>query len=458
MSYNIGNMFSTSKPTRTKTNVNTTTGGSIKGETAGADWLALQKEKMAAGAPGYEGANPYASGPNKWQQQQGQGLNTIGGEYGAPGGYWDQEQDIYGNVGGMNAQQLGPMDRSGGPGAGYMNPYQDQMLGGLQKDYGESLAMMKNQIGAGAGGANAFGGARHGVAEGVGGAKAMDDYLRSATGIRADSYDKGMQYMGQDQNRNIAIANANNRANLGFGNMQMDAASRMGDPTNRLNVNSAIGQYGNYQDTKDISGKNWLKGNWDDRNTREDQWGRDYMSGVSGTPWQTTSTTTGTQTGQGKSNFDKTMGYGLMAKATFKCIPEGTKIDTQGGGQIAIEDIKAGTKVKGYYKAETEVLQVHQYKEDRAPHRFYRITFDNGGTVDCCDMHKIYNKPAKDYRIGDRIQNTKVTSIGRYNGVERSYDLLTADGGYLIGGVPVNSMIEELAELAVELKQAAEAA
>ena len=451
-------MFSTSRPTRTKTNTTTTTGGSEAGEAAGSEWLQWQKDKMNKGAPGYTGANPYAGGPNKWQQNQGQGLDTIGGQYGNEGGFWDQEQDIYGNVGGMNAQQLGPMDRSGGPGAGYMNPYQDQMLGGLQKDYGESLAMMKNQIGGGAGSANAFGGARHGVAEGVGGAKAMDDYLRSATGIRADSYDKGMQYMGQDQNRNIQIANANNQANLGFGNMRMNAASRMGDPTNRLNVNNAMGDYGNYWDSKDISGKNWLKGNWDDRNAREDMWSKDYMSGVSGTPWQNTSTTTGTQTGQGKSNFDKTLGYGMMAgKLYLKCIPEGTKIDTL-DGPVAIEDIKAGTKVKGYYKAETEVLQVHQYKEDPAPHRFYHITFDNGGRVSCCDMHKIYNKPAKDYKVGDRIQNTKVTSITRYNGVERSYDLLTADGGYLIGGVPVNSMIEELAELAVELKQAAEAA
>jgi hypothetical protein len=93
----------------------------------------------------------------------------------------------------------------------------------------------------------------------------------------------------------------------------MNAAGRMGDPTNRLNVNTAMGNYGNYWDNKDIAGKNWLKGNWDDRNTREDQWGRDWMAGITGTPWQTTSTTTGTQTGQGKSNFEKTLGYGLMA-------------------------------------------------------------------------------------------------------------------------------------------------
>jgi hypothetical protein len=187
------------------------------------------------------------------------------------------------------------------------------MKGHLKKDYGDALAMMKNKVGAGAAGQGAFGGTRHGVAEGVGGARAMDDYLTAATRIDADSYDKGMNWMGQDMNRNIAIANANNQANLGFGNMRMNAARGMSDPTNRLNVSNAMGNYGNYWDNKDIASKSWLKGNWDDRNARVDQWGRDYMAGVSGNPWQTTTTSTGTQTGQGKSNFEKTLGYGLMA-------------------------------------------------------------------------------------------------------------------------------------------------
>jgi hypothetical protein len=156
---------------------------------------------------------------------------------------------------------------------------------------------------------------------------------------------------------------------------------------------------------------------------------------------------------KGPSQQQQLMGLvqtGAMVKVAMACIPEGTRIDTPDGG-VLIEDIKAGTKVKGYYKAETEVLQAHQYKEDPAPHRFYHITFDNGMAVDCCDMHKIYNKRAKDYKVGDRIQNTKVTSISRYNGVNRSYDLLTADGGYLIGGIPINSMIEEMAEAIVNL-------
>lgn len=140
---------------------------------------------------------------------------------------------------------------------------------------------------------------------------------------------------------------------------------------------------------------------------------------------------------------------GAQAYGTYKafaaCIPEGIKIDTLGGG-IAIEDIKVGTMVKGYYGPETEVLQVHQYKEDPAPHRFYHITFDNGGAVDCCDMHRIAGKRAKDYKVGDVASANRITSITRYNGVRRSYDLLTADGGYRMGNTQINSMISEVAQ------------
>jgi hypothetical protein len=451
--------FNTSMPTRkrekTNTSTSTTSSGSAAGEAAG-QWGLNQYQGMMD-PTAYGGNVPGAQGPNAAQNQQYNMLTGMQSGYGSPGGY----QDMYKNLSGANAQQLGPMDRSGGPGAGYMNPYQDQMIGGLERDLKRANAMGANQIGGGASGANAFGGARHGVAEGVMSGENARNFMDGATRIRSDSYDKGMQYQGQDQNRNIQIANANNQANLGFGNMNMNAAS--GDINNRRNIAGDFGNYGQNQQNQQNMADTFNYGEFNRMQDWKPNMMNNYMSGVRGTPWQQTSTTSAmdnsSQTGQGnKSNFEKSLGLGLTVKGYMKCIPEGTKIDTQGGGQIAIEDIKAGTKVKGYYKAETEVLQVHQYKEDRAPHRFYRITFDNGGTVDCCDMHKIYNKPAKDYRIGDRIQNTKVTSIGRYNGVERSYDLLTADGGYLIGGVPVNSMIEELAELTAELKQAAEAA
>ena len=143
-------------------------------------------------------------------------------------------------------------------------------------------------------------------------------------------------------------------------------------------------------------------------------------------------------------------GTAASVKMAFGCIPEGTSIDLT-DGEIAIEDLKVGMKIRGWHGGETEVLQVHQYKEDPTTHRFYHIKFDNGGAVDVSALHKIYNKRAMDFKIGDEVQSHKITSITKYNGVEVSYDLLTKDVGYRIGGIPVDSMIGEMAEAIASL-------
>jgi hypothetical protein len=277
------------------TKTSTTTGGSAAGTAAGQWGLDQYKNMMEHGVNAYGGPIVGAQGPNAAQNQQ---YNMLTGmQTGAVGSA----------VGNMTPQQIAAMNRSGGPGAGYMNPYQDQMLGGLQKDYGESLAMMKNRIGAGAGGANAFGSTRHGVAEGVGGAKAMDDYLRAATGIRSDSYNKGMGWMGQDQNRNVAIAQANNQANLGFGDLRRRTAQD--DINNQFGRSDRFGRYGlnrqNQQNTADA----FRYGEFN----RQEDWMpnmmNNYMAGVSGTPWQTEHTTT--SYGQGKSDLQNIIGAGI---------------------------------------------------------------------------------------------------------------------------------------------------
>ena len=160
---------------------------------------------------------------------------------------------------------------------------------------------------------------------------------------------------------------------------------------------------------------------------------------------------------QGPSQQDQFMNLlttGATVKMAFGCIPEGTTIDLTDGG-IAVEDLKVGMKIKGWHGGETEILQVHQYKEDPAPHRFYHIEFDNGGAVDVSALHRIYGKRAKDFKVGDKVQSHKITSITKYNGVEVSYDLLTKDVGYRIGDIPVDSMIEEMAEAISDLNKIA---
>ena len=130
-------------------------------------------------------------------------------------------------------------------------------------------------------------------------------------------------------------------------------------------------------------------------------------------------------------------------KAAFKCIPEGTLIDTPDGAR-RIESIRPGQTVVGFEGEPVKVLQVHAYAEDATAEAFLKITFEDGARVDLCDNHRLAGRPAGDLQIGDEVAGRRIESIVRHKGVSRSYDLLTEDKGYRIGGAPVNSMIEEM--------------
>ena len=134
-----------------------------------------------------------------------------------------------------------------------------------------------------------------------------------------------------------------------------------------------------------------------------------------------------------------------MTKLMFACVPEGVEIDTP-TGKVAIESVRAGDQVIGYDGAPVKVLQAHAYAEDPTQVRFYRIHFVGGATVSVCDMHRIGGRHAHELEVGESVVGSTVESIEIFAGVERSYDLLTEDEGYRIGGIPVNSMIAEMAE------------
>ena len=133
-------------------------------------------------------------------------------------------------------------------------------------------------------------------------------------------------------------------------------------------------------------------------------------------------------------------------KLLFACLPEGTEIDTPSGKQ-AIETLKAGDLVIGYEGSPVKVLQIHGYLEDPENSKFHAITFSNGTTVDLCSMHRIEGLRAKGLVVGTVLPSgLSVVEHRTYEDVERSYDLLTEDAGYRVGGIPVNSLIEEMYE------------
>ncbi len=132
-------------------------------------------------------------------------------------------------------------------------------------------------------------------------------------------------------------------------------------------------------------------------------------------------------------------------KLIFSCLPEGTQIDTPNGSQ-SVESLKAGDKVIGYSGKSVTVKQIHEYDEDAKAAKFMTVEFHNGAKVNLCEMHRIGGVRAINLKPGDKISaGQTVKSITRYVGVEISYDLLTDDAGYRIGGIPVNSMIGEMA-------------
>jgi len=138
----------------------------------------------------------------------------------------------------------------------------------------------------------------------------------------------------------------------------------------------------------------------------------------------------------------------LSTKYFFGCLPEGSLIDTPNGTQ-PVESLKPGDQVTGYSGRTVTVQQIHAYDEDETAAKFLSLEFQDHAKVELSQMHRIGGVRAGDLKIGQTIHGGHtLTSISRYAGVNRSYDLLTEDRGYRIGGVPVNSMIVEMLQSA----------
>jgi hypothetical protein len=136
------------------------------------------------------------------------------------------------------------------------------------------------------------------------------------------------------------------------------------------------------------------------------------------------------------------LGLGL-AKLQFGCLPEGSMIDTA-NGPVRIETLRSGDVIQGFNGGSVQITQIHQYREDASKSRYLAISFDHGVTIRVSPRHRIHHVPALELVVGDRCGEHSVTRIESIHGVYRSFDLLTEDEGYRIGGIPVNSMIEEM--------------
>ena len=133
-----------------------------------------------------------------------------------------------------------------------------------------------------------------------------------------------------------------------------------------------------------------------------------------------------------------------LIKLQFGCLPEGTLIDTP-TGPVPVETLSTGDRVIGFDGSPVVIRQLHQYQEDPSTTSHLVVRFDNAAEVSLSPRHRIGGIPARDLAPGDTIAGHVVTEVRALPDVSRSFDLLTDDKGYRIGGIPVNSMIEEMA-------------
>lgn len=133
-----------------------------------------------------------------------------------------------------------------GPNIGqFMNPYTSEVIGRTGMDMARQAQMQQNTLGAQASKAGAFGGSRHGVAEGT----MMGDYGRAFGDMAAQQRQAGFNTaLGAAQNQQGMMSQL---AGQGFGFGQQLNAQQMGQG-NQLQVmmqdliNAAKGQYGGF--------------------------------------------------------------------------------------------------------------------------------------------------------------------------------------------------------------------
>jgi hypothetical protein len=142
----------------------------------------------------------------------------------------------------------------------YINPYTQNVIGGLQTEANRAMQMGANQLGTQATRAGAFGGSRHGIAQG----QMMGDIqrgLNQQTGQLLQSGFQNAQQMAQQdiQNRlaqaNLGLSAASQAANIGqqsfnMGRTVQQDLAQQGLQQQLLNqalIDAAKGQYAGYQ-------------------------------------------------------------------------------------------------------------------------------------------------------------------------------------------------------------------
>ena len=133
-----------------------------------------------------------------------------------------------------------------GPNIGqFMNPYTSDVIGRTGMDMARQAAMQQNQLGAQASSAGAFGGSRHGVAEGT----MLGDYGRAFGDIAAQQRQSGFNTALQAAQGQQGIQSQLAGQGFGFGQQigqQQMQQGAMAQALNQALIDAARGQYAGF--------------------------------------------------------------------------------------------------------------------------------------------------------------------------------------------------------------------
>lgn len=167
--------------------------------------------------------------------QRNRGIETTGGSSGPDANRQRQSDEIYragqaaggsipqpilqaqGTFGGAQTAGQAGMDALGGNAQAaqqFMNPYQNQVMDQMTKQFGVQNQMTSNQIGDQATQAGAFGGSRHGVAQGVALGENQRNQAMQTAGMLNQGFEGAMGRAGQVAG--MGMQGAQMGANLGM--------------------------------------------------------------------------------------------------------------------------------------------------------------------------------------------------------------------------------------------------
>jgi hypothetical protein len=141
----------------------------------------------------------------------------------------------------------------------YMNPYEKSVIGGLQQDARTNYEMGANRIGQEATAAGAFGGSRHGVAQGTMAADVQNQLNRQIGDLRYQGYNQAQSQALADQQMRLGASNQMGSLGTALGGMGQQAFNMGQQATANLQnvglqqqaiqqalIDAAKGQYSGY--------------------------------------------------------------------------------------------------------------------------------------------------------------------------------------------------------------------